>query len=61
MDLKSYRDKMGKTQKECAEELDITIPYYSDLERRVYLPSRKLAQEIIKWSDSEITFEDLWE
>jgi len=60
MKLKKYRKKIGKTQHQCAKELDITVVYFSDLERGVFEPSKKLTQKIIKWSDNAITLKDLW-
>ena len=60
MNLKTYREKKGKTQKEVAEVLGITIPYYSDIERGVFPAGRKLAQDIVEWSEGQIKFDDLW-
>ena len=60
MKIREYRDKTNKTQAKCATELGITAVYFSDLERGVYEPSRKLAAKIIKWSKGKITLSDLW-
>jgi len=60
MKLKAYRESIGKTQKTCAEELEITVVYYSDLERGVFEPGRKLVAKISKWSKGKVEQKDLW-
>ena len=64
MKLKPYREQIGKTQKEVAQELGITVVYYSDLEREVYQPSPLLAIKIEEWSMCEVARgelrPDLW-
>lgn len=60
MDLKSFREKTGKTQEVCAAELGITTQYFSDLERGVTPAGRKRAQQIIEWSAGQIGYDDLW-
>jgi DNA-binding XRE family transcriptional regulator len=60
MKLKKYREKIKKTQQECADELSITKEYFSNIEREVDKPSRILADRIIEWSGKKITYSDLW-
>jgi len=60
MNLLKYRKKHRKTQLQCANELGITVVYFSDIERGVFEPSKKLSKKIIKWSNGEITVKDLW-
>jgi transcriptional regulator with XRE-family HTH domain len=60
MKLTEYRRLINKTQRECAEDLDIHTLYFSELEREVHEPGRKLAQAIVKWSKGAVTFADLW-
>jgi len=60
MKLRQYRKKIKKTQAECAEEIGISVVYFSCLERNVFQPGRKLADKIIKWSDKKINYTDLW-
>ena len=59
MNLKDYRTKIGKTQAECSKELDITVVYYSDLERGVFKPSPQLAMQIETWSQGNIPKSEL--
>ena len=60
MKLKEYRKSKGKTQAECAKELGVTRQYWSDLERGVFEPGRKLAMKIVAWSEGVVSLEDLW-
>lgn len=60
MKLRKYRLSIDKTQEKCAEELDITKEYFSDIERGKHLPSRILSEKIIKWSENNVTYSDLW-
>jgi transcriptional regulator with XRE-family HTH domain len=60
MKLAEYRKLINKTQRECAEDLEIHTLYFSELERGVHEPGRKLAQEIVKWSKGAVTLADLW-
>ena len=60
MKLNKYRQFVKKTQAECAKELEITVVYFSEIERNVNQPGRKLADKIISWSDGMIGYEDLW-
>ena len=60
MDLKSFREKTGKTQEVCAAELGITSQYFSDLECGRAPAGRKRAQQIIEWSAGQIGYDDLW-
>ncbi len=61
MKLRQYREKTKLTQKVVAEHLKITTTYYSDIERGIYKPGRKLADKIIKWTDGKVGYKDLWE
>lgn len=61
MELSEYRRKIGKTQQECANELDISRQYVSDLERKSLKPSRLLCEKIVKWSNCHITYSELWD
>lgn len=60
MELKEYREKIKQTQQQVADRLGITRQYVSDLERKSVMPSRKLAEKIVMWSDKQITFAELW-
>ncbi len=60
MKIREYRKKIEKTQRQCAKELEITVVYFSDLERGVFEPSKKLSKRIINWSDGAIRLVDLW-
>ena len=53
-DIKTYRQRAGKTQATCAKELGITTVYFSDLERGVFQPGPPLAVKIEKWSEYNI-------
>lgn len=54
IDIKKYRQNVGKTQAKCAEELGITVVYFSDLERGVFQPGAPLALKIEEWSEYNI-------
>jgi DNA-binding XRE family transcriptional regulator len=60
MELKEYREKIKQTQQQVADTLGISRQYVSDLERKSVMPSRKLAEKIVMWSDKQITFAELW-
>ena len=60
MKLKEYRKRIDWTQKETAHHLKITPIYYSDVERGIYKPGRKLADKIIKWTGGKVGYKDLW-
>ena len=65
IDIKKYRQSMGKTQATCAKELGITVVYFSDLERGIFQPGPPLAVRIEQWSEYNIDRStlrpDLWE
>ena len=58
--LKEYREKIKQTQQQVADSLGISRQYVSDLERKSVMPSRKLAEKIVMWSEKQITFAELW-
>ena len=60
MELKEYREKIKQTQQQVADTLGISRQYVSDLERKSVMPSRKLAEKIVMWSEKQITFAELW-
>ena len=60
MELKEYREKIKQTQQQVADCLGISRQYVSDLERKSVMPSRKLAEKIVMWSEKQITFAELW-
>ena len=60
MELKDYREVIGKTQRECAGALGITTIYYSEIERKVREPGKNLTRRIIEWSGGEVQQSDLW-
>jgi DNA-binding XRE family transcriptional regulator len=60
MEFAEYRFKNKKSQQECAQELQISRQYVSDIETKKVKPGRKLTEKIIDWSDKQITIADLW-
>lgn len=49
LQLKSYRQKLGLTLEQAAEELEISAVYVSMIEREKRIPSDKVANRIISW------------
>ncbi len=48
IELKTIREDAGLSQKEVAEIISVTQPYYSQIEVRLRQPSVKLAKEIAR-------------
>lgn len=46
--IKAYREKVGITQEQLAEDLDITRPYLTDIENGQRTPSLALLEKIAK-------------
>ena len=65
IDIKTYRQRAGKTQAECAKELGITGEYFSDIERGAVRPGAPLVIKIEQWSgfriDKSTLRPDIWE
>lgn len=61
MEIKKYIEYKNISVGETAKQLGITRAYVYELISRRRAPGRKLALKILKWSDGDIRFEDLWE
>ena len=59
MNLKAYRKSINITQAAAADELEITVVYFSELEREVTRPSPKLAMKIEAWAGGQVNRADL--
>jgi len=59
MEIKQFRESTGKTQAQSAEELGITVVYFSDLERGVFKPSPVLSIKIEEWSKGKVNRTEL--
>src|SRR5699024_10331550 len=49
LQLKTYRQKLGLTLEQTAEELEISAVYVSMIEREKRIPGEKIADRIINW------------
>jgi DNA-binding XRE family transcriptional regulator len=60
MKLISYLQYKRVSKTRAAKELNITRQYLYQIMSGKMGPGRKLAIKILKWSDGEVRFEDLW-
>ena len=60
MKLNDYLKFKSISKTRAAKELKITRTYLYDIISGRMGPGRKLAQRIIKWSNEDVRYEDLW-
>ena len=60
MKLQDYLKYKSIKIPEAAKQLKITRAYLYEIIGERKIPGRKLAQKILKWSEGNIRFEDLW-
>jgi len=60
MELKEYLESNGIKQKYFAEKVGISPQSLSDLVNKKTAPRQKTAQKIVKLTNGEVTFEDLF-
>lgn len=60
MDLKKYLDEHGLKHKHFAEKVGISPQSLSELVNKKKAPRQKTAQKIVKLTNGEVTFEDLF-
>lgn len=54
--LKEARLKAGKSQQEVADEINVSRPYYSDVERGRYTPSLKALSKLAVLLNIDLNF-----
>ena len=54
--LKHYREKNGKTQKQVADEINVSRSYYADVERERYRPSLRLLSKLAELFNIDLNF-----
>ena len=60
MKLKEYLEWKQIAKGVAAKELKISRQYLYEILRGRMIPGRDVAQEIVKWSQGTVTFQDLW-